>query len=98
MIVIKKASGGVSIMRLVGDADVATCISQWQEVNPDQYVMHVEILETDLPADQSTRARWKLENGTVVLSTDSDTTVPAPTKEQLLAQLNALSAQIQALE
>ena len=97
MIVIKKVSGGVSIMRLVGDADVATCISQWQEVNPDEYVTHVEIAETDLPADQSTRARWNLENGAVVLSTDS-TPTPAATKEQLLAQLNALAAQIQALE
>jgi len=97
MIVIKKASGGVSIMRLVGDADVATCISQWQEVNPNEYVTHVEIAETDLPADQSTRARWKLENGAVVLSTDSDPT-PAPTKEQLMAELAAITAKINALE
>lgn len=42
---------------------------------------------------------WTYANGTFTAPIVQEPTAPAaPTKEQLLAQLNALSAQIQALE
>jgi hypothetical protein len=66
-LVIQKASGGVAVMRLVNDADAATCIAQWREVNPGEYVAHAEVAEEALPQDRSARALWKLENGAVVV-------------------------------
>jgi hypothetical protein len=66
-LVIQKASGGVAVMRLVNDGDAATCIAQWQAVNPGEYVSHAEVAEEALPQDRSTRALWALVNGAVVV-------------------------------
>jgi hypothetical protein len=66
-LVIKKASGGVAVMRLVNDGDAATCIAQWQAANPGEYVSHAEVAEESLPQDRSTRALWSLVDGAVVI-------------------------------
>lgn len=67
-LVIKKASGGVSVMRLIGDADAATCVEQWKAVNPGEYVTHAEIAEESLPQDRSQRDLWDLVGGAVVIN------------------------------
>lgn len=66
-LVIEKASGGIAIMRLVGDADEATCIEQWKGANPGEYVAHAEIAEDALPSDRTDRQTWALVDGAVVL-------------------------------
>jgi hypothetical protein len=66
-IVIQKASGGVTVLRLVNNGDAATCLAQWQAVNPGEYVSHAEVAEEALPQDRSTRALWKLVDGAVVI-------------------------------
>jgi hypothetical protein len=66
-IVIKKASGGVSVMRIIGSADAEACIEKWKTANPGQYVTHAEIAEQDLPQDRATRAKWALVDGAVVV-------------------------------
>jgi hypothetical protein len=68
-IVIKKASGGVAVMRLIGDADAAACIKQWKAANPGEYVAHAEVAENALPQDRSSRASWTLVDGAVVVPT-----------------------------
>jgi len=101
--VIKLASGGVAIMTLVNDADEAQAIEKWKLSNPEQYVSHRQMPDSAIPTDRTFREAWS--DTTPELTIDIDmakaayvSTTPAPTKEQLLAQLNALSAQIQALE
>jgi hypothetical protein len=74
-IVIKKTSGGVTVLRLVNDGDAATCIAQWQEVNPGEYVSHAEVAEEALPQDRSERALWTLVDGAVVVD---PTLAPVP--------------------
>lgn len=65
-IVIEKASGGVAVMRLYNGGDAITCIEQWKEVNPGEYIAHVEVAESDLPKDRAARSTWRLVNGKVV--------------------------------
>jgi hypothetical protein len=66
-LVIQKASGGVAVMRLVNDGDSATCIAQWQAVNPGEYVSHVSLPDEALPQDRTQRALWALVDGAVVI-------------------------------
>ena len=101
--VIKLASGGVAIMTLVNDADEAEAIEKWKLANPEKYVSHRQMPDSAIPTDRTFREAW--EDTTPELTIDIDTakaayvsTTLAPTKEQLMAQLAALSAQIQALE
>lgn len=75
-LVIKKSSGGVAVMRLIGDAREADCIAQWKAVNPGQYVAHATVAEESLPADRASRAKWNLVNGSVVID-EALTPVPA---------------------
>lgn len=74
-LVIERASGGIAIMRLIGDADAATCIARWKDANPGEYVTHAQIAEAALPTDRSTRATWSLVDGAVVID-QSLTPVP----------------------
>lgn len=67
-LVIKKASGGVAVMRLTGDADAAACIEQWKTLSPGEYVSHAEVPESALPQDRLQRAMWDLVNGAVVIN------------------------------
>jgi len=103
MKIVIKTTNGVSIMTLVNDADEAEAIEKWKLVNPEQYVSHRQMPDSAIPTDRTFREAWS--DTTPELTIDIDmakaayvSTTPAPTKEQLLAQLNALSAQIQALE
>ncbi|MFA7278643.1 MAG: hypothetical protein WC100_00945 [Sterolibacterium sp.] len=57
-IVIKKTSGGVSIMTLVGDADPAECIAKWSDANPGEYVSHREMPDDAIPVDRTFRNAW----------------------------------------
>ena len=66
-IVIQKSSGGVAVMRLIGEADAAVTIEQWKAVNPGEYVAHAEVADDALPQDRTTRAQWALVNGAVVI-------------------------------
>jgi hypothetical protein len=66
-LVIKKASGGVSVLRLVNDGDAATCIAQWQAANQGEYIAHADVAEEALPQDRSTRHLWSLVDGAVVV-------------------------------
>lgn len=99
MIVIQKASGGVAVMRLIVDADASKCIEQWKAQNPGQYLSHATVAEKDLPGDRSTRAKWNLVNGAVIVD-EALTPVPATVTPRqgraLLIQRNHL-AQVQAL-
>jgi hypothetical protein len=101
--VIKLASGGVAIMTLVNDADEVEAIEKWKAVNPGAYVSHRQMPDSAIPADRTFRDAWA--DITPELTIDIDMakaayvpTTPAPTKEQLLAELQALTAKIQALE
>jgi hypothetical protein len=57
-IVIKKAGGGVAIMTVVGDADVAECLEKFKAVNPGMYVSHREMPDEAIPADRTFRDAW----------------------------------------
>lgn len=74
-IVIKKASSGVAVMRLIGDADAATCVEQWKASNPGEYVTHATVAEEALPLDRASRAKWALVDGAVVID-EAMTPVP----------------------
>lgn len=65
MIVIQKASGGVAVMRLLGDSDAADCLDKWKAVNAGEYVSHAVVDDASLPADRSQRQHWQLVDGTV---------------------------------
>lgn len=57
-ILIQRTDGGVSIMRLIGDADAKTCIAQWQAVHPGLYAGHREVPDKAIPTDRSERNKW----------------------------------------
>ena len=65
MIVIQKASGGVAVMRLIGDSDVTGCLDKWRDVNAGEYVSHAVVQDDALPADRTQRGYWQLVDGTV---------------------------------
>ena len=90
-------------MTLVNDADADEAIEKWKLANPEKYVSHRQMPDSAIPTDRTFREAWA--DTTPELTIDIDMakaayvpTTPAPTKEQLMAQLAALSAQIQALE
>jgi hypothetical protein len=58
IIAITRSDGGVSIMRTVGNADVAAEIEKWKSVK-EGYVSHKEITEAEIPADRTFRDAWK---------------------------------------
>ena len=64
-IAIQRADGGISIMRLIGDADAQAEIDKWKSVHPGEYVAHVEIDAADIPADKSERAGWVIKDGKI---------------------------------
>ena len=102
-IVIKLASGGVAIMTLVNDADEAEAIEKWKLANPEKYVSHRQMPDSAIPTDRTFREAWTDTTPELVIDIDMAKaayvpTTPAPTKDELMAQLAALSAQIQALE
>jgi hypothetical protein len=68
---------------------------------PPEAVNYVVLDESAIPVDRTYRSAWVLspdKQSVVVDSSKIAPPAPAPTKEQLMAQLAALSAQIQALE
>ena len=67
---------------------------------PPEVVNYVVLDESAIPTDRTHRNAWVLSSDktTVVVDQTKINSAPAPTKEQLMAQLAALSAQIQALE
>lgn len=58
MILIERADGGVSVMRLVGGADVNAAIKKWKDVHPGEYVSHSE--SDAVPGDRTFRAAWTM--------------------------------------
>lgn len=98
-IVIKKSGGGVAVMRLIGKASEDDCIAQWKSVNPGQYVSHATVAEESLPADRSSRGKWNLVNGAVVVD-ESLTPVPeavTPRQGRAVLITNGHMAQVQGL-
>lgn len=68
---------------------------------PVEITNYVVLDASAIPTDRSNRNAWVLSSDKKTIVIDSSkiaTSTPAPTKEQLMAQLAALSAQIQALE
>jgi hypothetical protein len=62
-------------------------------------VFHAEYAKHFIPAPDEVTHWWTYDGTTFTAPVVVEPTpVPAPTKEELLAQLNALAAQIQALE
>ena len=57
-IAISRTDGGVSIMTIIGDSDVAESIEKWKDCHPDEYVSHRVIEDSDLPSDRATREGW----------------------------------------
>ena len=104
-IVIKLASGGVAIMTLVNDADEAEAIEKWKLANPEKYVSHRQMPDSAIPTDRTFRDAWADITPELIIDIDMAKAAnvppeptPAPTKEQLLAELQALTAKIQSLE
>ena len=101
-IVIKLASGGVAIMTLVNDADEAEAIEKWKLANPEKYVSHRQMPDSAIPTDRTFRDAWADITPELIIDIDmakaTYVLAPAPTKEQLLAELQALTAKIQSLE
>lgn len=58
MILIERTDGGVSVMRIVGKADVSEAIRKWKDCHPGEYVSHSE--GDAVPADRTFRAAWTM--------------------------------------
>lgn len=63
MIFINRVDGGVSVMHLVGDADVNIALERWKDVHPGEYVSHSA--GDTVPADRTFRDGWILNAGAV---------------------------------
>ena len=57
-IVIKRASGGVSIMTLVNDSEEAESIKKWKLAHPEEYVSHRSMSDDAIPTDRTFRNAW----------------------------------------
>jgi CheY-like chemotaxis protein len=57
-IVIKRTSGGVSIMTLINDSDEAESIRKWKLAHPEQYVSHRQMPDDAIPTDRTFRNAW----------------------------------------
>lgn len=67
MIVISKADRRVSVLREVNGNDANACVEQWKLAHSGEYVSHVEMPESALPADRTQRDGWTLVNGAIVV-------------------------------
>lgn len=67
MLVISRADGGVSIMRLIGSAEPATEFARWQESADQAWLpaTYREADESELPTDRTDRDAW-VDTGTAV--------------------------------
>ena len=98
-----KTTDGVAIMTLVEGADLSEAIEKWKQANLGKYISHRQMPDSAIPTDRSFRHLWT--DTTPELTIDIDMTkaayvptiTPAPTKEELMAELAALTAKIQAL-
>lgn len=66
-IAIKRTDGGVSIMTVIGNANVNTCVEQWKAVNEGKYVSHREMPDEAIPTDRSNREAWADETPELVI-------------------------------
>jgi hypothetical protein len=57
-IVIKRASGGVSIMTLVDGSDEAESIRKWKLAHSEEYVSHRSMQDDVIPTDRTFRDAW----------------------------------------
>lgn len=72
-IAIKRADGGVSIMRLTdSDSSLKYNIGQWKLTFPGQYVSHRKISEADIPTDRTFRGAWTDDLPTPTIDVDMD--------------------------
>jgi len=60
LIAITRADGGLSLMRIIGDALAADEIEKWKTTAPGQYISHIEVDEENLPQDRAFRDAWML--------------------------------------
>ena len=58
-VIIQRTDGGVSVMQLVGEADIDAEIEKWKELHVGEYVSHHQIDGSDLPADRTFRGAWR---------------------------------------
>lgn len=67
---------------------------------PPEAINYVVLDEAAIPTDRTHRNAWALSPDKTTITVDQTkiTPAPAPTKEQLLAELQALMAKIQSLE
>lgn len=77
-IVIKLSSGGVAVMRLIGDVDASVEIEKWKAANPGMYVSHHDMADDAIPTDRANREAWVLnEAGDEIVVDMTRIAVPA---------------------
>jgi len=104
LIAITHVDGQLSVMTLIDqNASVDAEIEKWKSVNVGQYASHRPIAAADLPSDRAHRNFWRDNGAAIVVDVAAAeaaalASAPAPpTKAELLAKINALGAQINAL-
>jgi hypothetical protein len=70
--VIKRADGGVSIVTLVGDADLDEVLAKWQSAHPGEYVSHREMEDSAIPTDRTYREAWTDTTPEPIIDIDAD--------------------------
>jgi hypothetical protein len=69
-IVIKRASGGVSIMTLINNSDEAESIEKWKLAHPEEYVSHRSMPDDAIPTDRTFRNAWADTTPELVIDVD----------------------------
>jgi len=67
MILINRFDGGVSLMRLIGEAKADEEIGKWSKRNPGMYRSHIEIKDESVPTDRTFRDAWVLSGAGVIV-------------------------------
>jgi hypothetical protein len=65
ILAIARPDGGVSIMRLIGEADAEAELAKWRSVNPAGHVGYHVIAEADIPQDRTYRNAWMSDGGAI---------------------------------
>ena len=58
MKIVIKTTEGVQIMTLVGDSDVGEALSKWNDLHPNKYISHRQMLDSAIPSDRTFRDAW----------------------------------------
>ncbi len=65
LLAIARPDGGLSLMRLLDDADPEAELAKWQTVHPDGYLGYHIIGEADVPEDRIFRNAWVMDGKTI---------------------------------